>query len=320
MEQHKIADGGLQFVPLIAAVQYVYLDFDGELTSYNGEILTVENVEVQHSELSEERIKNILTELNKKYASENVIFVTEIPAEAEYSTIYVGKTEAFKPYGSFAGLAETLDENNEIKTDKAFVMLNSSASNEEIIAVISHETDHLIGTLNHGGEGINAYAAETIISSGTTSTGLIISSGDSITVASGGVANSTTVNAGGYFYISSGGSAVEIVENGGWVDADAGANVTFASNTIIGFLVARAMTVHKNTVANNTTVYGGGYISIRGGVANNTKVNSDGYMHIQSDSFASNTTVNSSGNMQISGLCRCILSGVCQSAGLCIRR
>ena len=68
-----ISKGGLQFVPPIAAVQYVYLDFDGELTSYWGEILTVENVEVQHSELSEERIKNILTELNKKYAAENIV-------------------------------------------------------------------------------------------------------------------------------------------------------------------------------------------------------------------------------------------------------
>ena len=29
MEQQKIANGGLQYVPQIAA-QYVYLDFDGE--------------------------------------------------------------------------------------------------------------------------------------------------------------------------------------------------------------------------------------------------------------------------------------------------
>ena len=45
MEQPMIANGGLQNVPQIA-VQYVLLDFDGELTSYNGEILTVDNVEV----------------------------------------------------------------------------------------------------------------------------------------------------------------------------------------------------------------------------------------------------------------------------------
>ena len=39
MEQQVIANGGVQYVPQIA-VQYVYLDFDGESTSYNGEILT----------------------------------------------------------------------------------------------------------------------------------------------------------------------------------------------------------------------------------------------------------------------------------------
>lgn len=34
MEQQIIADGGLQFVPQIASVQYIYLDIDGELTEY----------------------------------------------------------------------------------------------------------------------------------------------------------------------------------------------------------------------------------------------------------------------------------------------
>ena len=46
MEQQMITNGGLQYVPQIA-VQYVYLDFDGELTSYNGEILTIDNVAVK---------------------------------------------------------------------------------------------------------------------------------------------------------------------------------------------------------------------------------------------------------------------------------
>ena len=81
MEQQIIANGGLQYIPQIA-VQYVYLDFDGELTSYNGEILSVDNVEVKDSSLTEERIKNILAELNAKYAAQNVIFVTERPKNA----------------------------------------------------------------------------------------------------------------------------------------------------------------------------------------------------------------------------------------------
>ena len=159
MEQQVIANGGAQSIPQIAAVQYVYLDFDGELTSYNGKILTVDNVEVKNSALTEARINSIVSELNAQYAAQNVIFVTEKPQIIEYSTVYIGKTEAFSPYGNFAGLAETLDSGNKNKTDKAFVMLDSTASNEAIISTIAHETDHLLGTLTHGGEGIEAYGS-----------------------------------------------------------------------------------------------------------------------------------------------------------------
>ena len=154
-----ILSGGSQWVPQVSAVQYVYLDFDGELTSYDGEILTVDNVTVEESELTAERIADIAAELNAKYASQNVVFVTEKPQNTEYSTVYIGKTSALEQYGNFAGLAETIDIGNQNKTDKAFVMLNSTNSNEEIISTISHETDHFLGTLDHGGEGVDAYGA-----------------------------------------------------------------------------------------------------------------------------------------------------------------
>ncbi len=239
-EMH-ISKGGVQFVPPIAAVQYVYLDFDGELTSYRGEILTVENVEVQHSELSEERIKNILTELNKKYAAENIIFVTEIPPVEEYSTIYIGKTEAFEPYGSFAGLAETLDENNQIKTDKAFVMLNATNSNEEIINTISHETDHITGKLNHGGEGINAYALVVI---STQVVNNLVLNDSSLYVSYGGFANNTTINYRGSAYIYQGG---------------------IANSTIINSY--GSIRIYENGFASKTTVNFGGYMDIRSGGA-----------------------------------------------------
>ena len=58
-----LTTGGLQFIPQIA-VQTIYLDFDGELTRYNGEILTVDNVEVRHSNLTAERIAAIVSGLN----------------------------------------------------------------------------------------------------------------------------------------------------------------------------------------------------------------------------------------------------------------
>jgi len=283
--------------------------------------LTIEGVEVRDPQLTQARIADILAELNKKYASQNVIFVTERPATAEYSTIFIGKTEAFDQYGNFAGLAETVDFNNQNHSDNAFVNLDSTATDEQIISTISHETDHLLGTLSHGGEGLNAYAAHTIVYAGTTSTGLVISSGNSITVSSGGVANSTTVNSAGYMFISSGGTATAIKENGGCVEVYYGANVTFVSNTITGLTLSGNMTVHKNTVANSTTVNRGGvmYISsggtansttvnsagcmyiFSGGVANSTTVNYYGYMNISSGGVANSTTVNSGGDMYIYG-------------------
>ena len=53
MEQQIIANGELQYIPQIA-VQYVNLDFDGELTSYNGGILTVEDIAVSADTLTSE--------------------------------------------------------------------------------------------------------------------------------------------------------------------------------------------------------------------------------------------------------------------------
>ena len=47
--------------------QIIYLDFDGEITSYNGKILTVDDVVVNNTGLSRERIERIAAELNKEF-------------------------------------------------------------------------------------------------------------------------------------------------------------------------------------------------------------------------------------------------------------
>ncbi|MBO7152254.1 MAG: hypothetical protein J6W67_00480, partial [Lentisphaeria bacterium] len=145
---------------LTAGQQIIYVDFDGELTSYNSEILTVDSVEVSKSGLSTERIESIISSLNSRYADTNVKFVAEKPYGKEYSTVFVGMTDAFSQYGDFAGLSETVDIGNQNKTDNAFVLLDSSYSDEEIISIISHENDHLTGSLSHAGNGISKYAAE----------------------------------------------------------------------------------------------------------------------------------------------------------------
>ncbi len=247
MEQLITANGGVQYVPQIA-VQYVYLDFDGELTSYNGEILTIDTVEVQDSALTEERIASIIAELNAKYSSQNVIFVSEKPSVSEYSTIYIGKTEAFSTYGNFAGLAETIDSGNKNKTDKAFVMLDSTASNAEILSTIAHETDHLLGTLNHGGEGLEAYAHHYYYNNTYTgvlsdylrlfhssvnyesaywcscdssyyyydkATNVTIVSGGYLNVSSGATATNITLNYGGWLVVSSGATVMGVIYSGG---------------------------------------------------------------------------------------------------------
>ena len=246
------------------ASQIVYLDFDGEFTAYNGEILTIENVQVNHSLLSRKRIENILSQLNEKYSGQNVVFVTERPESAGYSTIYIGKTTAFDAYGNFAGIAETVDHGNTNPADNAFVMLDFSANDETIISTISHETDHLLGTLDHGGDGMARYATDYYyyVSSGVISSGFVLSGYSTswggytdyeyMYVLDGGVASDTTVYIRGNMYISSGG------------------------------------------VANETTVNSSGYMTLfPGGAANNTIINSreilcevlDGIIHSISGIF-----------------------------------
>ncbi|MBO5688807.1 MAG: hypothetical protein J6S73_02670, partial [Lentisphaeria bacterium] len=267
MEQMQ--NGGVQYVPQIAA-QYIYLDFDGELTFYNGEILSFENVEVKHSNLTADRIADIVAELNTKYAASNVIFVTERPTNAEYSTIYIGKTDAFNPYGSFTGLAETIDKGNTNTSDNAFVMLDATATNLEIITTIAHEADHLLGTLDHGGEGIAAYAANITVAAGTTSTGISMTSGDTTHVFSGGVVNSTTINAGCQMRISPGGAANSI---------------TVCSDAVF--------VISNGAVVKNTTMSGGKMYISSGGSAQSTLAKG-GNMYVEPGGVAKNIVLNSS--------------------------
>ncbi|MBR7139232.1 MAG: AIDA repeat-containing protein, partial [Lentisphaeria bacterium] len=316
----NIQRGGTQDVPQIA-VQYIYLDFDGELTSYNGEILSLDTVEVQNSSLTEERIQNILAELNARYADQKVVFVTQRPATADYSTIFVGKTTAFDQYGAFRGLAETIDEGNLNKTDNAFVMLDSTATDPEIISTIAHETDHLLGTLNHGGDGLQAYADRYDVSSGITSSGITLYY-DSMYVSSGGTATSTTVNSYGYLYVSSGGTATDItiamghggdsvvVYSGGVVHnatVCSGGDFVLRGGVVNDIVLSSAINNNDRTdlfissggEANNVRVEKYAWISLASGKVNNVTINSGGFMEISSGGMATSTTVNYGGSMYV---------------------
>ncbi|MGE4563401.1 MAG: hypothetical protein AB7F32_00895 [Victivallaceae bacterium] len=145
----------------IAARQTVYLNFNGGTADYDGEILTVTGIAVKDSGLSDQTISQVISVLNTRYAGLGVTFTADHPPEAEngtYSTIHIGQTDAFDPYGQFLGLSETVDAGNRITDDDAFVMLDSGASPDLLIDTIDHETGHLIGVLDHGGEGLNRYA------------------------------------------------------------------------------------------------------------------------------------------------------------------
>ena len=151
--------------------QKVFLDFDGENTFYENSDLDLNfSVTVKDSGISEERQQNILALLNEKYRDLNVTFTNEKPLDTEfYSTVFVGKTDDFADYGSFAGMAETIDKGNEIKNDDAFVMLDDSAADSEIIQVIDHELGHIIMGEEHEtvtGK-LEDYAAKTYDATGT---------------------------------------------------------------------------------------------------------------------------------------------------------
>ena len=79
MEQQIIENDGLQYVPQIA-VQYVYLDFDGESTTYRNEDLNITiKVDVDDSGMSDEQKRYILAELSEKL---NVkIAILSVPCE-----------------------------------------------------------------------------------------------------------------------------------------------------------------------------------------------------------------------------------------------
>jgi autotransporter passenger strand-loop-strand repeat protein len=295
MDEYSRFNNGIQYIPQIAVQQIIYLDFDGETTSYNGEILSIDNVEVQDPQLAEERIAFIVAELNAKYAAQGVVFVTELPENAAYSTVYVGKTSSFNAFGNFAGLAETIDEGNRLKTDNAFVMMDSSFSDAQIITAISHETDHLLGTLDHGGEGIAAYAAETIITSGVASANVTVGTGDTLTVSLGGNANRTQVSELGLLQIMNGG-----VANSTTVRGSGSMYVSDGGSAVITTL-AGSMHVFSGGFASATTINNGGVLNVsQGGLALAGAVNNGGVLNVSNGGLVSALGINFGGLVNVS--------------------
>lgn len=161
----------------------------------------------------------------------------------------------------------------------------------------------------------NKYAAITsVISSGQTVDGLVVSSGMSIRVHD--VLNSANVNFSGAVYVLSGGTANNIMVNSGnWACGlkvydggqinnttlnSGGELVVFSGGTASNTTVNKigSLSVSSGGMANNTTVNGGGYIDVfRDGTADGTTVNSRGTIFIHSGGTASEIIISSGGSV-----------------------
>jgi hypothetical protein len=138
--------------------QVIFIDFDGaEGVSYDNDALNIHigGLSIADSGLSQEEQFKILTDLNTTFTGTGVTFTATVPANEEYSTIYVGGNDsAFSEYGSFQGLAETIDVGNQIKNDEAFVFSENINSTTAITETIAHETAHLLGFAHEGNTSI----------------------------------------------------------------------------------------------------------------------------------------------------------------------
>ena len=141
--------------------QIIYLDFDGaEDVIYNGPV-TVGPFDVPAFEApgelagqEEAIIASVVEQLDATFAGSGLSFTTESPHEGvEFSTVYIGGDDsAFREYGGFRGLAETIDIGNRNNDDGAFVFADELGPFDSILAasnslgsVIGHEAGHLLG-------------------------------------------------------------------------------------------------------------------------------------------------------------------------------
>ena len=148
------------------SVQYVYLDFDGERTRYNNQELKQSFfVTVRDPSFTEDQKNAILSGLNKKYSSSDIVFTTTKPQSGSYSTLYFGQCDSFNRYGDFFAVSESCDTTNKRSDDNAFVLLDSSYSTDQIISVSAQMTDMLTGSAMQvdSTAGVKAYAAKTYL-------------------------------------------------------------------------------------------------------------------------------------------------------------
>ena len=133
----------------------VVLDFNGGLQVYrNPELGMKIPVRIEPSGISADRARMLAEALNRDCADSHVRFELGAGSTESKSSVRIGRTSDFDRYGAFLGLAEGIGEGD------AYVLLDDSASDAELLSVIRHEAGHILGTLDHGGAGLARYAWE----------------------------------------------------------------------------------------------------------------------------------------------------------------
>lgn len=120
----------------------------------------------------------------------------------------------------------------------------------------------------------------------------------SIQIGSGGSGSDITINKNGNLIV--GGHAIDIKENGGYVDIQHCTSASFSPNIFNDVTLSRGATVHSGTTANSTTISSGGSLFVfSDGVANNTTVVNGGVLFISSGAIVNNTIIKDKGEIGI---------------------
>ena len=151
-----------------------------------------------------------------------------------------------------------------------------------------------LGSDGNGGEEITALPLSGAVTSGTTSSGYVVTSGFFLDVLSGGTVVNTTIQAGGTLAIETGG-----VDSGATIAA--GGNETVLGSATLDKVSGTQLVSAATAVIGNETIYNGGTVDLflAGVLANNTTVLSGGTLNISGHAIANNTTIFSGGIVEL---------------------
>jgi len=138
--------------------------------------------------------------------------------------------------------------------------------------------------------------------SGAVASNTTLNEGGKLYVYNSGSVISATVNKMGYLYLSAGGTATDIVENGGFALGQNGTTLTFVANSFSDMALSSAATLHTVTTATDISIAGNNGTVMSciffGGTATNIAASSGGIIFVNSGNI-SNATVHSGGYINL---------------------